>query len=87
MKLEEFLKTKDNFTNEEIIIILEVLKNYEDCLSETIEELLSDIRDCNSEELEELNNTFDKFMKNKKVIRKTIFVLDSYRFKNMGVIK
>lgn len=75
MDLEKFLKTKDNFTKEELKIILFLLNVCNESLKDNINDIIDSVKTCSVEELDTVDKEFDKSIQMRKVCNKFYFAL------------
>lgn len=76
MNLENFLKTKDNFTKEELKIVLFLLNVCNESLKDNINDIIDSLETCSSvEEFKSIDKEFDKNMQMRKVCNKFYFAL------------
>lgn len=75
MNLEEFLKTNDNFTKEELEIILFLLNVCSDSLKDNINDIIDSLKTCSIEDLGTINKEFNNNIQLKKVCNKFYFAL------------
>lgn len=75
MNLKEFLKTNDNFTKEELEIILFLLDVCNDSLKDNIKDIINSLETCSVEDFSIINKEFNKNMQLKKVCNKFCFAL------------
>lgn len=75
MNLKEFLKTNDNFTKEELEIILFLLNICNESLKDNINDIIDSGKICSIEQLDTIDEEFEKNIQMRKVCNKFYFAL------------
>lgn len=78
MKIKNFFETNDNFTEEEIDIVLNLLDIVRDSLKDNLEDILDSISISNINDLKTIKDEFNKAFTMLKTFDKFYLSLDKY---------
>lgn len=78
MKVKNFLETYDNFTKDELNIVLRLLEILQDSLFDLADDIVKSMDDCNLEDLKTINDEFQECIKVRRVFSKFYFTLNRF---------